>query len=67
MMPYSVIMPVMRELSVTSNAGLYVFTASGAIGSLYHSFFISSPSRCSMTMSSPAAVSKSIVDVGAAI
>ena len=66
-MPYSVMIPVISSWSVTSKAGLYRHTPAGAMGSLYHMERISSPSRSSMTMASPSGVSKSMVEVGAAI
>lgn len=64
-MPCSVIIAVIRSLSVTSKAGLYTPMPSGAIRSRYHMVVTSSGERCSITMSSPVGVLRSMVEVGA--
>lgn len=64
-MPYSVTMAVMREWSVTSNAGLYTSTPAGAMDASYHMWVTSSGGRCSMGMAVPLGQVRSMVEVGA--
>ncbi len=63
--PFSVMMPVINRAGVTSNAGLYTATPSGAV-CRPKPCVTSRGSRCSMGMLSPEASDRSKVLVGAA-
>ena len=65
-MPYSVIMPLISSLGVTSNPGFITLTSLGQINLLFI-MVTSSLSLNSITISSPVLISASIVDFGAAI
>ena len=65
MIPFSVIMAVIRSASVTSKAGLYTFMLAGAMRLSYHISVTSLAALCSITISLPEEQDISMVDVGA--